>query len=184
MDLTGTSPKTLAVITGAYGGTGRAVARRLGARYRLVLSGRDAQRVARLRESLEEEGYDVAAAVTADIASRRGVEQLAAATAGAGVLGTLVHTAGLSPVQAPWETVVAVNLTGTALLLDAFGPRAVSGSVAVCLGSSAAQSRPGCIGSGRAPSRDEGASPGRGRPAQIRTPRADKEGAGPGRSVE
>ena len=53
-----------------------------------------------------------------------------------------MHTAGLSPVQAPWETVVTVNLTGTALLLDAFGPLARPGSVAVCLGSSAAYTIP------------------------------------------
>ena len=66
MDLIGTSHKPLAVITGAYGGTGRAVARRLGARYRLVLVGRDEAKVAGLSESLVEEGYDVALAVTAD----------------------------------------------------------------------------------------------------------------------
>ena len=142
MDLVGTSPKTLAVITGAYGGTGRAVARRLGARYRLVLAGRDEAKVAGLSESLVEEGYDVALVVTADVTSRQNVKHLAAATADAGTLGALVHTAGLSPVQAPWETVVAVNLTGTALLLDAFGPLARPGTVAVCIGSSAAYTIP------------------------------------------
>ena len=135
-------PTTLAVITGAYGGTGRAVARRLGARYRLVLTGRDQPRIARLWKDLEEEGYDVAAAVTADITSERGVSELAATAAEAGVLGAVVHTAGLSPVQAPWETVLSVNLTGTALLLSAFGPLAGPGSVAVCLGSSAAYTIP------------------------------------------
>lgn len=87
MNLIGTGPKTLAVVTGAYGGTGRAVARRLGARYRLVLAGRDEPRAARLRESLEEEGYNVAAAVTADVTSKRSVEQLAGSTAAIGVLG-------------------------------------------------------------------------------------------------
>jgi len=142
MDLVGTSPKTLAVITGAYGGTGRAVARRLGARYRLVLAGRDEAKVAGLSESLVEEGYDVALAVTADVTSTQNVKHLAAVTADAGTLGALVHTAGLSPVQAPWETVVAVNLTGTALLLDAFGPLARPGTVAVCIGSSAAYTIP------------------------------------------
>ena len=142
MDLIGTNPRTLAVITGAYGGTGRAVARRLGARYRLVLAGRDEAKVAGLSESLVEEGYDVALAVTADVTSRQNVKHLAAATAEAGTLGALVHTAGLSPVQAPWETVVAVNLTGTALLLDAFGPLARPGTVAVCIGSSAAYTIP------------------------------------------
>ena len=142
MDLIGTNPRTLAVITGAYGGTGRAVARRLGARYRLVLAGRDEAKVAGLSESLVEEGYDVALAVTADVTSRQSVKHLAAATAEAGTLGVLVHTAGLSPVQAPWETVVSVNLTGTALLLDAFGPLAKPGTVAVCIGSSAAYTIP------------------------------------------
>ena len=142
MELTGTNPKTLAVVTGAYGGTGRAVARRLGARYRLVLAGRDEAKVAGLSESLAEEGYDVALAVTADVTSGQSVKHLAAAAGEAGTLGALVHTAGLSPVQAPWETVVAVNLTGTALLLDAFGPLARPGSVAVCIGSSAAYTVP------------------------------------------
>ena len=142
MGLTGTSPKTLAVVTGAYGGVGRAVARRLGARYRLLLAGRDQSRIVRLGEDLTEEGYDVAAAVTADVTSGPSLAELAAAAAAAGLLGALVHTAGLSPVQAPWETVVSVNLTGTALLLAAFEPLARPGAVAVCLGSSAAYTIP------------------------------------------
>ena len=118
------------------------MARRLGARYRLLLTGRDQPRIARLGEDLEEEGYDVAAAVTADVTSERSLAELAAAVSDAGLLDALVHTAGLSPVQAPWETVVSVNLTGTALLLAAFEPLARPGSVAVCLGSSAAYTIP------------------------------------------
>jgi NAD(P)-dependent dehydrogenase (short-subunit alcohol dehydrogenase family) len=107
MDLVGTCQKSLAVITGAYGGTGRAVARRLGARYRLVLSGRDAAAVARLRADLVEEGYDVALAVPADVTNRRSVEHLATATAQAGALGALVHCgssngpSGSGPTAAP-----------------------------------------------------------------------------------
>ena len=66
--------------------------------------------------------------MTADVTSERSLAELAAAAAEAGVLGALVHTAGLSPVQAPWETVVSVNLTGTALLLAAFEPLARPGS--------------------------------------------------------
>jgi len=140
--MAGASRNPLAVITGAYGGTGRAVARRLGVRYRLVLAGRDTANIVRLRDSLEEEGYDVVAAVTADVTSERSVTELAAAAAEVGRLGALVHTAGLSPVQAPWQAVVAVNLAGSALLLDAFRPVAEPGSVAVCIGSSAAYTIP------------------------------------------
>ena len=98
MELIEQNPKTLAVVTGAYGGTGRAVARRLGARYRLVLAGRDEAKVAGLSESLAEEGYDVALAVTADVTSGQSVKHLAAVAGEAGTLGALVHTAGLSPV--------------------------------------------------------------------------------------
>jgi NAD(P)-dependent dehydrogenase (short-subunit alcohol dehydrogenase family) len=138
MDLTGTNLKPLAVITGAYGGSGRAISRRLGVRCRLLLSGRDQPRLARLRADLVEEGYDIAAAVPADLTSESSMAALAGAAAGAGDLSTVVHTAGLSPSQAPWEMVVSVNLRGTALLLDAFGAFARPGYVAVCLGSSAA----------------------------------------------
>ena len=145
MNLIGTHPRPLAIITGAYGGTGRAVARRLGARYRLVLTGHSEAGVKQLRESLDEEGYDVALAQVTDVASPESVAELAAATRAAGTFGTLVHLAGLSPALADWKTVVTVNLRGTASLLDAFLPLAVPGSSAVCVGSVAAytfQSRP------------------------------------------
>jgi NAD(P)-dependent dehydrogenase (short-subunit alcohol dehydrogenase family) len=138
VDLIGTSRRPLAVITGAYGGTGRAVARRLGARYRLVLTGRNDAALKALQEGLEEEGYDVALAVTADVAERESVRRLAQEAADAGTLGTLVHTAGLSPALADWRTIVAVNLVGTAHLLDAFRPIAGPASSAICIGSVAA----------------------------------------------
>ena len=60
MELIGTNPRTLAVITGAYGGTGRAVARRLGARYRLVLVGRDEAKVEGLIRTGQQEGAQIA----------------------------------------------------------------------------------------------------------------------------
>ncbi|MFG1923412.1 SDR family oxidoreductase [Cryptosporangium sp. NPDC048952] len=138
MNLTGTHPRPLAVVTGAYGGVGRAVARRLGARYRLVLSGRAEAPLKQLRENLEEEGYDVALAQVTDVAHAESVAELADATRGTGTLGTLVHLAGLSPALADWKTVVSVNLGGTAALLDAFLPLAGPGSSAVCVGSVAA----------------------------------------------
>ncbi|WP_248832811.1 SDR family oxidoreductase [Frankia sp. Mgl5] len=138
MNLIGTSRKSLAVITGAYGGTGRAVARRLGVRYRLVLSGRNEVALAALHDSLTEEGYDIALSVATDVASPDSVQRLAAAVGEAGTLGTLVHTAGLSPALAGPRTIVEVNLRGTAHLLDAFLPLAVPGSSAVCIGSVAA----------------------------------------------
>ena len=103
MDLVGTSPKTLAVITGAYGGTGRAVARRLGARYRLVLAGRDEAKVAGLSESLVEEGYDVALAVTADVTSRQNVKHLASGPKASSSSAVPVRLTATTVSQGAWS---------------------------------------------------------------------------------
>jgi NAD(P)-dependent dehydrogenase (short-subunit alcohol dehydrogenase family) len=48
-----------------------------------------------------------------------------------------VHTAGVSPVQATPERIVAVDVVGTALVLDAFEPHVQRGTVAVCIASMA-----------------------------------------------
>jgi NAD(P)-dependent dehydrogenase (short-subunit alcohol dehydrogenase family) len=53
-------------------------------------------------------------------------------------LGALVHTAGLSPALANADRIIAVNLRGTAQLLDIFVALAVPGSVAICIASMAA----------------------------------------------
>lgn len=134
--------KPLAVVTGAAGGLGRAVARRLGARYRLVLADVHEDPVTGLREALTEEGYDIALATVADVGDRDSVHRLAAAVADAGTVGTVVHTAGLSPALADWERIVHVNLTGTAHVLDAFLPLAAPGGSVICFASVAAYTFP------------------------------------------
>ena len=54
-------------------------------------------------------------------------------------LDALVITAGVSPVQADARAVLAVDLVGTATVLDVFDPLIGDGSVAVCIASMAAQ---------------------------------------------
>ncbi len=49
----------------------------------------------------------------------------------------IVHTAGLSPSMSDWRTIVNVNLTGTARLLDAVLPHVQVGSSCVCIASNA-----------------------------------------------
>ncbi|MET7335436.1 SDR family oxidoreductase [Nonomuraea sp. NPDC005650] len=142
LDLIGTWEKPLAVITGAGGGIGRAIARRLGARYRLVLVDVRQDAVADLRGALTEEGYDVALATVADVGDRDSVERLVETVASSGTLGTLVHTAGLSPSMAAWTRIVHVNLVGTAHVLDAFLPLAHPGGSAICFASVAAYTFP------------------------------------------
>jgi NAD(P)-dependent dehydrogenase (short-subunit alcohol dehydrogenase family) len=63
------------------------------------------------------------------------VADLAARAGALGDLHSLVHCAGLSPSMAGWQEILRVDLAAVARLLDAFLPRVVSGSAAVCLAS-------------------------------------------------
>ena len=129
--------ESVAVITGACGGMGKACSRLLGRRYRLILADLGAERVEAEAETLRDAGYDVPAAIACDVGKPDDVCALAATVAGIGALGTLVHTAGLSPAFAEWQRILQVNAIGTALLLDAFLPQAKIGSVAICVASMA-----------------------------------------------
>lgn len=137
-DLVGTYAKPLAVITGAPGGVGQAVARRLGARYRLVVTARRADALKDLEAALTNEGYDVALALTTDVSDPADLRALAEEAAAVGTIGTVVHVAGVSPALADWRTILQVNLRGTAHLLDSFLPVVGPGSSVVAVASSAA----------------------------------------------
>ncbi len=54
-----------------------------------------------------------------------------------GRLRSVVHTAGVSPVQATPEQIVAIDVIGTARVLDEFEPYVQPGTVAVCIASMA-----------------------------------------------
>jgi NAD(P)-dependent dehydrogenase (short-subunit alcohol dehydrogenase family) len=125
----------LIVITGA-GGMGIACARRLGVGRRVLLADFDTARLASVAEALTGDGFDVTTQQV-DVADAASVTALAARAAALGSLRTLVHTAGLSPTMADAARLYAVDLVGTALLMDAFLPLAGPGTVAVMVASMA-----------------------------------------------
>jgi NAD(P)-dependent dehydrogenase (short-subunit alcohol dehydrogenase family) len=130
-------PARAAVISGGGGGIGLACARALGAGgHRLVLGEVDPERLAAAARTLEGEGLSVLG-VPCDVTDPDAVRCLADASAAAGELACLVHTAGLSPSMADGARIFAVNLAGTARLLEAFLPLAGPGAVAVCVASQA-----------------------------------------------
>jgi NAD(P)-dependent dehydrogenase (short-subunit alcohol dehydrogenase family) len=123
------------VITG-IGGMGLACARRIGTGRRLVLADFNAGQLEAAAAALADDGYDVTPRVM-DVADADSVAALASVAQGAGRLRALVHTAGLSPTMAPAERIYAVDLLGTAQVLDAFLPLAVDDTVAVMIASMA-----------------------------------------------
>src|SRR5262245_809733 len=126
---------TVAVVTGAASGMGRACAARLRASVAtMIVSDLDAPNdVAQALDAI---------AVACDVSDVAAVEALAAEAAQHGPLRALVHAAGISPTMDDWRAMVTVDLVGTAYIVDAFLPLASEGTAAVCFASSSAHQIP------------------------------------------
>ncbi|RXZ49359.1 SDR family oxidoreductase [Agromyces fucosus] len=101
------------------GGMGEAIARRQGTGRTVVLADFSEAALERVGGALRGDGFEVVTHVV-DVSSRGSVAELADAAAELGRVTQVVHTAGLSPVQAPRDAILAVDLLGTAHVLDEF----------------------------------------------------------------
>lgn len=108
------------VVVIGVGGMGEAIARRQGPGRKLVVADFNEEALASLASSLQGDGYDVSAH-RVDVASAESVQALADAAASAGAVTQLVHTAGLSPVQASADAILRVDMYGVAAVLATFG---------------------------------------------------------------
>jgi NAD(P)-dependent dehydrogenase (short-subunit alcohol dehydrogenase family) len=123
------------VVTGT-GGMGLAIAQRLAGGRELVLADNREDQLEAAVERLRADGF-AARAVPTDISDPRSVAALVDVARAAGWIRCLAHTAGVSPVQASAPRIVAVDVVGTALLLDAFEAAVQPGTVGVCIASMA-----------------------------------------------
>jgi NAD(P)-dependent dehydrogenase (short-subunit alcohol dehydrogenase family) len=128
--------KDVVVITGA-GGMGTAIGLLLGRDHTLVMADYSQEALDLSRGRLEEMGFEVHP-VLFDVSDQGAVRNLAAKADALGRFRAVVHTAGVSPVQASTEQIAAVDLMGTAYVLEEFGKIARRGSVAVCIASMSA----------------------------------------------
>ena len=128
------------VVTGVRG-LGLACARRLGVGKQLLLADNNPDVLEKTAQHFKEEGYEVLTQHV-NVADPQSVNELAARASETGRLTTLVHTAGVSPGMADWETIFNVNLVGTIHILNAFKPLAVDGTVAFVTASNAAYYSP------------------------------------------
>lgn len=127
--------RSLAVITGAAGGVGQAVARALGSDRRLILTDVNGEGLAQLSRSLEAEGVSIAGTVAGPIQDPDLLDRLEARLPAGRSVGVLVHAAGLSPMQCDWRTSIMVNAVGTRRLMARMASRIAPGGVAVLLSS-------------------------------------------------
>jgi NAD(P)-dependent dehydrogenase (short-subunit alcohol dehydrogenase family) len=130
-----TTNNDVLVITGA-GGIGQAIARRQGPGKHILLADISEQNLTSAARALEDLGHRVSTK-RVDVSSRESVHALAEAAAELGNVAQVVHTAGVSPVQASAATVLAVDLVGTALVLEELGRVIAPGAAGVVISSMA-----------------------------------------------
>ncbi|MFU2341362.1 SDR family oxidoreductase [Streptomyces albidoflavus] len=124
------------VVVIGVGGMGEAIARRQGPGNRLLLADFDEATLAAVAERLRGQGHEVVTQAV-DVSSASSVTALAEAAAGLGPVTQVVHTAGLSPVQASPAAVLRVDLLGTALVVEEFGHVVAPGGAGVVIASMA-----------------------------------------------
>ncbi|KAN0098911.1 short-chain dehydrogenase/oxidoreductase [Hyaloscypha variabilis] len=128
-------PRNVVVIIGV-GGMGLAIARRLGSGQHLILADFSEKALEAASASLEGEGYDNDAQKV-DVSDFVSVQTLATAAGAKGTITAIIHTAGLSPAQAPTKAILDVDLLGTAHVLEAFLTVLSPGTSVVCIASMA-----------------------------------------------
>jgi NAD(P)-dependent dehydrogenase (short-subunit alcohol dehydrogenase family) len=121
------------VVIGA-GQIGQAIARRVGVGKHVILADRSEANATSAAEIMANAGYEVSVA-TVDVSSREGVRALAAQGSGIGEVFGLIHAAGVSPSQASPETILHVDLYGTAVVLEEFGKVIARGGSGVVISS-------------------------------------------------
>ena len=123
------------------GGMGLSIARRVGAGRTIVLADVNAAGLKATADALGNDGHRVLTREV-DVTSRHSVAAVAEMADAAGRVTSVVHTAGLSPQQAPAEAVMAVDLLGVALMIDEFGKVIEPGGAGVVIASMAGHMQP------------------------------------------
>jgi NAD(P)-dependent dehydrogenase (short-subunit alcohol dehydrogenase family) len=121
------------VVTGP-GSIGQAIARRVGAGKHVVLADLHQGNADRAAEVMHNAGFDVST-MTVDVSSRDSVLALVETATTHGDVTGLIHAAGVSPSQAPPEAIIAVDLYGTAVVLEEFGKVIARGGAGVVIAS-------------------------------------------------
>jgi len=121
------------VVIGA-GSIGQAIARRVSAGKHVLLADLHQENADAAALVLRNAGFEVSAA-TVDVSSRRSVQALVATATAIGEITGLIHAAGVSPSQASPATILAVDLYGTAVILEEFGAVVARGGSAVVIAS-------------------------------------------------
>jgi NAD(P)-dependent dehydrogenase (short-subunit alcohol dehydrogenase family) len=116
------------------GQIGMAIVRRVGYGMKIVVGDKNLENAQTTAKIMNDAGFDVIPMET-DLASRESILNLIAEGQKYGEIKMLVNSAGVSPSQASIETILKVDLYGTAVLLEEVGKVIGSGGVGVTISS-------------------------------------------------
>lgn len=132
--------KDVMILVGA-GQIGMAIARRMGYGMKIVIGDMNKTNAEAIAKTMNEAGFD-AVPVEMDLSSRSSILALIAEAQKYGKISMLVNAAGVSPSQASIETILKVDLYGTAVLLEEVGKVIKPGGVGVTISSQSGHRMP------------------------------------------
>lgn len=132
--------KEVLLWTGA-GQIGMAIARRVGSGKKIIVGDKKVENARATAKIMTDAGFDVTAVET-DISNRDSIRALIAEGQKHGEIHMLINAAGVSPSQAPIETILKVDLYGTAVLLEEVGKVIAPGGVGVTISSQSGHRMP------------------------------------------
>lgn len=125
--------KDVMILSGA-GQIGMAIARRLGYGMKIIIGDKSIKNAESISDIMNKAGYDTAA-YEMDLSDRDSIKNIIAEAQKSGDITMLVNAAGVSPSQASIETILKVDLYGTAVLLEEVGKVISAGGAGVTISS-------------------------------------------------
>ena len=132
--------KNVMILTGA-GQIGMAIARRMGYGMKIVIGDKLKGNADAIAKTMNDAGFDVIP-IEMDLSSRYSILNLISEAQKYGEISMLVNAAGVSPSQASIETILKVDLYGTAVLLEEVGKVIKPGGVGVTISSQSGHRMP------------------------------------------
>ncbi|MCM1177144.1 MAG: SDR family oxidoreductase [Bacteroides sp.] len=132
--------KDVMILTGA-GQIGVAIARRMGYGIKIIIGDRSFGNAKAICRTMDNAGYDTVP-FEMDLSSRDSILSLIAEAQKYGEISMLVNAAGVSPSQASIETILRVDLYGTAVLLEEVGKVIRQGGTGVTISSQSGHRMP------------------------------------------
>lgn len=129
------------ILWAGAGQIGMAIARRIGAGKKIVVGDRKPENAQSIARIMNEAGFDVVP-VQMDLSDKASILKFIETGRKYGEVAMLVNAAGVSPSQASVETILKVDLYGTAVLLEEVGKIMKEGGVGVTISSQSGHRMP------------------------------------------